>query len=127
MTTKVEGIPSEMTAVQVVEFHKPHQINTVPTPKEIGEYDLLLKTAVASLCHTDGMVIEGMFPNAGLPRTASHEGTGTVVQVGSKVKNFKKGDRVMSGIPKNPCQTCFNCKGRKGTNVYCRLLTSSRT
>ncbi|KAK5953498.1 hypothetical protein OHC33_005442 [Knufia fluminis] len=108
-----------MTAVQVVEFHKPHQINTVPTPKELGDYDVLLKTAVASLCHTDSMVVEGMFPKGGLPRTASHEGTGTVVQVGAKVKNFKKGDRVMSGIPRNQCpddwhQYCENCEGMIG-------------
>lgn len=51
-----------------------------------------------------------MFPS-GLPRTGSHEGTGTVVQVGSKVDNFKKGDRIMSGIPRNQCQSCVNCKG----------------
>ncbi|KAK4915552.1 hypothetical protein LTR66_017077, partial [Elasticomyces elasticus] len=100
MGTKVEGIPNEMQAFQVVEYHKPHQLNTVKTPQEIGEYDLLVKTAVASLCHTDSMVQEGMF-DGGLPRTGSHEGTGKVVQVGSKVKNFKAGDRVMSGIPKN--------------------------
>lgn len=100
-----------MTAVQVVEFKKPWKINTVPTPKELGDYDLLVKTAVASLCHTDSMVIDGMFPNTGLPRTGSHEGTGTVVEVGSKVKNFKKGDRVMSGIPKEQCGACVDCKG----------------
>lgn len=118
MGTKVEGIPPEMTAVQVVEYHKPWKINTVKTPQELGEHDILVKTAVASLCHTDSMVLEGMFPT-GLPRTGSHEGTGTVVQVGSKVKNFKKGDRVMSGIPKNQCQTCVNCKGPNDWNQYC--------
>lgn len=57
-----------------------------------------------------------MFPS-GLPRTGSHEGTGTVVQVGSKVDNFKKGDRVMSGIPRNQCQSCVNCKGQLN-NLY---------
>jgi len=118
MATKVEGIPDEMIAVQVVEFHKPHQINTIPTPKELGDYDVLLKTAVASLCHTDNMVVEGAFPKAGLPRTASHEGTGTVVQVGAKVKNFKKGDRVMSGIPRNRCESCFNCKGISSSTTF---------
>ena len=116
MAAKVEGIPGEMTAVQVVEFHKPWQIRQVSTPKEIGEYDLLVKTAVASLCHTDSMVLGGMFPT-GLPRTGSHEGTGTVVQVGSKVKGYKKGDRVMSGIPKNQCQSCGNCKGNFGAEA----------
>lgn len=110
MSTKIEGIPKEMLACQVVEFHKPYVIHKVPTPDTLKEYELLIKTAVASLCHTDSMVIEGKFPTK-LPCTASHEGTGTVVQVGSKVNNFKKGDRVMSGLPKNQCGECVNCKG----------------
>lgn len=52
MGVKVENIPGEMKAVQVVEFKKPWEINTVSTPKELDDYDLLIKTAVASLCHT---------------------------------------------------------------------------
>lgn len=115
----VSGIPSEMKAVQVVEFKKPWQINQVPTPKELGDYDLLVKTAVASLCHTDSMVLDGVFSNAKLPQTGSHEGTGTVVEVGAKVKNFKKGDRVMSGIPKEQCQSCLNCQGPNDWHQYC--------
>lgn len=59
MGVKVESIPREMKAVQVVEYKKPHQINTVSTPKELGDYDILVKTAVASLCHTDSMVQQG--------------------------------------------------------------------
>jgi alcohol dehydrogenase, propanol-preferring len=71
----------------------------VPTPQELGDYDILVKTAVASLCHTDAMVRNGVFPTK-LPCTGSHEGTGIVVAKGSKVDTFKEGDRVMSGIPK---------------------------
>lgn len=59
MGVKVDSIPGEMKAVQVVEYKKPHQINTVATPKELGDYDILVKTAVASLCHTDSMVQQG--------------------------------------------------------------------
>lgn len=80
----IEGVPKEMTAVQVVEFSKPYKIHKVATPDKLGDYDLLLKTAVASLCHTDSMVVEGKFPTR-LPCTASHEGTGIVVAAGSKV------------------------------------------
>lgn len=112
MTEKIDSIPKEMMACRVVEFHKPYEIGPVPTPKEMGEYDILVKTSVASLCHTDSMVLEGMFPTK-LPSIGSHEGTGTVVQVGSKAKGFKPGDRVMSGIPKGPCGACVNCKGKQ--------------
>jgi len=103
-----------MTAVQVVEFKKPWQVNTVPTPKELGDYDLLIKTAVASLCHTDSMVVDGAFGGP-LPLTGSHEGTGTVVQVGNKVKGFKEGDKVMSGIGRGMCGGCGNCHGMYAT------------
>lgn len=59
MGVKVEDIPGKMKAVQVVEFNKPWEINNIETPKELGDYDLLVKTAVASLCHTDSMVLKG--------------------------------------------------------------------
>lgn len=39
--------------------------------------------------------------------------------VGSKVKGFKKGDRVMAGIPRNQCQSCANCKGPDDWHQYC--------
>jgi len=108
-----------MLAVQVTEFHKPYEIRKVPTPTELKEHEILLKTVVASLCHTDGMVIEGKFPTE-LPCTASHEGTGVVQAVGSKVTNFKIGDRVMSGLPKNPCGKCYNCQGPNDWHQYCQ-------
>jgi propanol-preferring alcohol dehydrogenase len=79
---------------------------------------MLLKVAVASLCHTDSMVNAGKFPTK-LPCTASHEGAGTVKAVGSEVVNFKIGDRVMAGLPKNPCGKCFNCKGPNDWRQYC--------
>ncbi|EXJ92263.1 hypothetical protein A1O3_00813 [Capronia epimyces CBS 606.96] len=117
----IEGIPSEMLAVQVVEFNQPYKIHKVPTPPALKEYEILLKTVVASLCHTDFMVLEGKFPTQ-LPCTASHEGTGIVKAVGSKVNNFKVGDRVMSGVPKNACGKCYNCTGPNDWHQYCPNL-----
>jgi alcohol dehydrogenase, propanol-preferring len=80
----IEGVPKEMTAVQVMEFNKPLKIHKIATPSQLGDHEILLKTAVASLCHTDSMVVEGKFPTH-LPCTGSHEGTGLVVATGSKV------------------------------------------
>lgn len=115
----IEGVPSEMTAVQVIKFGEPYKIQKVPTPTSLKEHEILVKTAVASLCHTDSMVIDGKFPTP-LPCTGSHEGTGVVVAVGSGVKNFKKGDRVMSGIPLGNCQKCEHCKGPNDWWQYCQ-------
>jgi len=67
------------------------------------------------------MVNAGKFPTK-LPCTASHEGTGTVAAVGSEVKNFKIGDRVMAGLPKNPCGKCFNCKGPNDWAPFCEHI-----
>jgi alcohol dehydrogenase, propanol-preferring len=65
------------------------------------------------------MVVNGIFPTK-LPCVASHEGTGIVVATGSDVKKFKKGDRVMAGIPRGLCGKCYNCKGPDDWHQYCQ-------
>lgn len=100
------------------QYNKPYSINDVPVPKELAPPDLLIKVAVASNCHTDSMVQSGVFKTA-LPCTASHEGAGTVVAIGSDVKDFKIGDRVMCGLPYHPCGTCTDCLGPESQRQYC--------
>lgn len=87
-------------------------------PRKINEYDLLIKVVVASLCHTDFMVRNGVF-NSELPLTGSHEGSGTVVDVGSLVKDFKVGDRVMAGIKYRNCGVCSDCLHAEDYQQYC--------
>lgn len=112
------SIPKEMKAIQVVEYNKPYKLNTVPVPSDLAPTDLLVKVAVASNCHTDGMVQAGTFSTA-LPCTASHEGAGTVVAVGSEVSGFAPGDRVMCGLPLHPCGACPDCLGPENQRQYC--------
>ena len=57
-----------------------------------------------------------------LPCTASHEGTGTVVAVGSAIADFQKGDRVMVGLPYNRCGHCRTCLGDRNYQHYCPNL-----
>jgi propanol-preferring alcohol dehydrogenase len=90
----------------------------VPVPKDLSPNDLLIKVAVASLCHTDFMVQEGIMGTK-LPCTGSHEGAGTVVATGSDVKGFQVGDRVMSGIIYHPCRACKDCLGPENYSQYC--------
>jgi len=117
-TMTTPSVPRTMRAIQVVEFNKPYQINTIPVPSDLGPHDLLVKVAVASNCHTDSMVLEGVFHSA-LPQTASHEGAGTVVSVGSAVQDFAAGDRVMCGLPLHPCGYCKDCLGPERQRQYC--------
>ena len=82
---------------------------------------MLLKVAVASLCHTDGMVSQGWMGTK-LACIASHEGAGTVVAIGSAAQSFKMGDRVMVGIPQDRCGHCSDCLGPNKLKHYCSKL-----
>jgi D-arabinose 1-dehydrogenase-like Zn-dependent alcohol dehydrogenase len=45
-------IPQTMKALQLVEFKKKFELNTVPVPS-IGNNDLLVKIGAAGWCHTE--------------------------------------------------------------------------
>ncbi|OPB43464.1 hypothetical protein A0O28_0106550 [Trichoderma guizhouense] len=104
-----QAIPKHMLACQVLQFNEPYVIREVPVPQSIGPHDLLLKTAVASLCHTDSMVQEGKMAGTTLPITGSHEGVGTVLAKGEAVTKFALRDRVLAGIPFHQCWQCEDC------------------
>ncbi|KAH7364196.1 chaperonin 10-like protein [Rhexocercosporidium sp. MPI-PUGE-AT-0058] len=112
-------IPEKMLAAQVVESKKPYKIHEVPTPgKDLNEHDMLVKVAVGSLCHTDRMVSEGIMGTK-LSCVASHEGAGTVVKVGTAIKEFKAGDRVLCSLTYHRCGECIDCKGPEQDRQYC--------
>ncbi|KAK0347185.1 hypothetical protein LTR02_000845 [Friedmanniomyces endolithicus] len=120
-------LPKEMQAIQVVAYKSPYEIRSIPVPTDLQPFELLIKVAVASNCHTDSMVQQGVF-NSPLPQTASHEGAGTVVRVGGKeaeARGFKVGDRVMIGLvqPLHPCGTCPDCTGPESQTQYCTHIT----
>ncbi|KAL8955026.1 MAG: hypothetical protein Q9193_006952, partial [Seirophora villosa] len=54
-----------------------------------------------------------------LPCTASHEGSGEVVALGSSVADFRMGDRVMAGLPMHRCGHCADCLGPEELKHYC--------
>lgn len=135
---EIDGQPLNMKAVQVTgelresqkerlhrltydstALNKPHELTQVELNWSLGPYELLIKTVAASLCHTDLMMMDGTLP-AKLPFTASHEGSGHVVAIGSAVHDFNKGDRVMSGLILNPCTSCEDCQGPDDQKHYCK-------
>ncbi|KAF7937799.1 uncharacterized protein EAE97_007595 [Botrytis byssoidea] len=114
-----EGVPEKMLAAQVVEFNQPYKIHSIPTPRgPLHEHDILVRVAAASLCHTDGMVLEGVLGTT-LPCTASHEGAGTVVAIGSSVSGFKPGDRILCSLTYHRCGVCTDCTGPEHEQQYC--------
>ncbi|MDR0337565.1 MAG: alcohol dehydrogenase catalytic domain-containing protein [Planctomycetaceae bacterium] len=87
-----------MKAIVVV---APNRVEVQEIPKpEPGPYEVLAKNKVASLCNaTDRKLIEGHFPGIHqYPLVLGHEGVAVVEAVGSKVRNIKIGDQVISGL-----------------------------
>lgn len=66
----------------------------VPLPK-VGENDVLVKIHAVSLNYRDLIIPKGMYPfPANVPIAACSDGAGEVIEVGSRVTKFKKGDKV---------------------------------
>lgn len=76
---------------------------TVQRKLELAEDEILVRTYQASICDADLRAWSGMHMPGDLPSFAyiGHEGGGEVVEVGSKVREFKVGDKVMAFGPLN--------------------------
>ena len=70
-------------------------IRDVPEPT-VGDYDALCKMLYGATCSgTDQHIIAGRFPwPIKYPTILGHESVGRVIEVGKKVRQFKKGDLV---------------------------------
>jgi L-iditol 2-dehydrogenase len=91
------------------------RVQEIPKPK-IGEEEVLLKVMASGICGSD--VIEWYrVPKA--PRVLGHEATGVLSEVGSKVKNYKVGDRVFVSHHV-PCFQCRYCQ--RGSHTACHTL-----
>lgn len=105
--------------------------------EEPGLEEVQIKVAKAGICGTDlhewwagpiFMPVDTPHPLTGkvAPLTAGHEFSGVIVAVGSKVNNFKVGDRVTSDSA-TWCGECDNClKGWHSLCKKCAFLGLSR-
>jgi L-iditol 2-dehydrogenase len=82
------------------------EIEEVPTP-EIGPGEILIRVEACGICHTDLKKIEHNLLEP--PRIFGHETAGVVAAVGSAVKQFRPGDRVVA-FHHIPCMSCFYCR-----------------
>ena len=71
--------------------------------KSLNPHELLLKMVACGVCHTDStfMGTDG--------QVLGHEPVGKVVEVGSEVTKFKKGDLVGTSYLKSSCLDCRDC------------------
>ncbi|KAI1344469.1 putative zinc-containing alcohol dehydrogenase [Xylariaceae sp. FL0016] len=93
------AVPSTMKAWQVAGTDKGFDgLNfvDVAVPK-VGENEVLVKMAAASLNFRDLIIPRGEYPfPANLPVVAGSDGAGEIVEVGAKVSKWKKGDNVVT-------------------------------
>jgi L-gulonate 5-dehydrogenase len=73
-----------------------------------GEKDLLVEVSMAGICGSDFHRYTGDRPVKYYPIILGHEFTGIVKQIGSQVKRFKPGDRVVAR-PYISCEECYFC------------------
>lgn len=88
-----------MKAVAVMNAGDVRVVDDVPIP-EFGDYEMLVRVHACGLCTgTDLNIINGHMTKAdrfaGYPTILGHEGCGEVIAVGSKVRNYQIGDRVI--------------------------------
>ncbi|MGV6989332.1 zinc-dependent alcohol dehydrogenase family protein [Testudinibacter sp. P80/BLE/0925] len=85
------------------------RVEEKPIPQLIEATDAVVKILRTTICGTDLGIWKGKNPEVAEGRILGHEGIGVIEAVGSSVKNFKKGDKVIiSCISK--CGVCDNCK-----------------
>ncbi|KAL0932926.1 alcohol dehydrogenase [Colletotrichum truncatum] len=117
-------IPNSMQAALVKEFNRPWSVErvTAPTTASLDGHDILIKVAVASFCHTDIMVLNGVFHEAPSGLAGSHEPSGTIVALGSEAaKSFAVGDRIIAIGIRGPCGNCVDCNGPEEFRLSCKF------
>jgi len=81
-------------------FHGQHDVRTetVADPKLQDPRDAILKVTATAICGSDLHIYNGFSPQM-KPQVLGHEFMGVVEEVGSQVKNLKRGDRVVVPFP----------------------------
>ena len=103
-----------MKAAVLHTVNQPLAIEDVTLQKP-GPREVLIRTKVAGLCHSDLHFMEGLYPHP-LPAVLGHESAGVVEQVGADVTYVKPGDHVVTCLSVF-CGTCDNCT--TGRTVIC--------
>src|SRR5215211_3822169 len=85
------------------------ELKDVAIPTITKSTDALIKILKTTICGTDLGILKGKVPTVKPGTTLGHEGVGVIEQVGTAVRNFKKGDHVI-----------ISCITSDGTCEYCK-------
>jgi len=84
------------------------RLDNVAEPKIEQPTDAIVRLTASAICGTDLHMVRGTMPGMVPGTVLGHEGVGIIEEVGSSVRDFKVGDRVV--VPSTIC--CGHC-------VYC--------
>ena len=85
--------------------------------RDLGPCDVGFTIEYAGICHSDIHQVREEWGTALFPMVPGHEIAGRVTHIGSKVSQFKIGDRIGVGVFIDSCRKCSNCL--KGLQQYC--------
>ena len=85
--------------------------------RDVGSEDVLVRIRYCGVCHSDIHQARDEWGGSIFPMVPGHEIVGTIVQIGSAVKNFHEGDMVGVGCFVDSCRTCTSCT--QGLEQYC--------
>lgn len=92
------------------------RLDNVNDPKIQDPTDAIVKLTSSAICGTDLHMIRGTMRGMQVGTILGHEGVGVIEEIGSDVRNLKKGDRVV--IPSTiACGHCSYC--RSGYQAQC--------
>lgn len=86
--------------------------------------EVVIRMEYAGLCHTDDHAAAGEVADP-TPYVGGHEGAGTVVGVGSAVRQFQGGERVVL-VPTPACGRCHHCASGRQFLCTRRLRQATR-
>src|SRR6476646_6213999 len=85
--------------------------------RELRDDDVLIDIHYCGVCHSDIHQARNEWGGSIFPMVPGHEIVGTVVEVGSDVRNWKAGDTVGVGCFVDSCRECEACLA--GEEQYC--------
>jgi threonine dehydrogenase-like Zn-dependent dehydrogenase len=92
------------------------RLDDVPDPKLVEQTDAVVRLTASAICGTDLHFVRGTMPGVEPGTILGHEGVGVVEELGTKVRSFKPGDRVVIGSTIT-CGYCSYC--RAGYQAQC--------
>lgn len=89
---------------------------TAPNPTIQQPTDAIVRIVKTTICGTDLHILNGDVPEVTNGRILGHEGIGVIVETGTAVTNFRKGDYVIISCISS-CSKCTYC--RRGMYSHC--------